>query len=178
MNKILVLYKSKYGATKQYVKMLKEAIPCDTCEIDHYSFSEAMSYDFIIVAGGIYASGIAGLKTLRKNLNYLNQASIVIIAVGASPFDKKAFQELTAYNLKNMPVQYPVFYARGAYDEKNMDFKDRTLCRLLKKSLSKKDPATFEPWMKALFEAGQESCNWVDFQYLIPLLDYLKRPSV
>ena len=33
-----------------------------------------------------------------------------------------------------------------------MDFKDRTLCKLLQKSVAKQDPSTYEPWMKALME--------------------------
>ena len=67
-----------------------------------------------------------------------------------------------------------MFYGRGTYDESRMDFKDRTLCRMLKKSLSKKDPSTFEPWMKALFEVDGKAGDWIDEKYLDPLVEYIK----
>lgn len=175
MNKILVLYKSKYGSTKKYVDMMKEEISCDAFEIEHYKFSDVNKYDLIVIAGGIYASGVAGMRYLRKNIQSLTNKNIVIFAVGASPFDKKAFEAVRQQNLKNIPFEIPMFYGRGAYNETVMDFKDKTLCRLLKKSLSKKDPATFEPWMEAFFEADGKSCDWTDKAYLEPLLEYIKK---
>ena len=33
MNKILILYKSKYGATKKYAYMLKKEIACDVFDV-------------------------------------------------------------------------------------------------------------------------------------------------
>lgn len=175
MKKILVLYKSKYGSTKKYVDMLKEEVSCNVSEISSYSFSEEDQYDLIILAGGIYASGISVMKYVRKNQHYFINKDVILLAVGASPYDEKAMNDLKAFNMKNISFHIPMFYGRGAYDESVMNFKDRTLCRLLKKSLSKKDPATFEPWMKALFEADGKSNDWTDKKYLEPLLEYIKR---
>lgn len=67
----------------------------------------------------------------------------------------------------------PLFYGRGAWDEEAMTFKDRALCRLLQKSVAKKDPATYEPWMKALMCAVGQKCDWTDRKYLDPLIAYL-----
>ena len=46
-----------------------------------------------------------------------------------------------------------------------MDFKDRTLCKLLQKSVAKQDPSTYEPRMKALMEAMGQTCDWTDRKY-------------
>ena len=72
-------------------------------------------------------------------------------------------------DLKNIPT----FYGRGAWDEENMTFKDRTLCKMLQKAIAKKDPNTYEPWMKALMSAVGEKCDWTDKEYLKPLLEYI-----
>ena len=59
--------------------------------------------------------------------------------MGASPFDQKAFDQVKTQNMRGLPEGIPVFYARGAYDEKRMSLKDRTLCRMLKKTLTGKE---------------------------------------
>lgn len=174
MNKILVLYRSKYGASLRYAKMLKDAVSCDVIEISRYPFDTVGEYDLIVAVGGIYASGISCMKQIRKHIQALSDRKLVIFAVGASPFYEKAFEEVREHNLKGLPPDIPMFYGRGTYDESRMDFKDRTLCRMLKKSLSKKDPSAFEPWMKALFEADGKGSDWIDEKYLEPLVEYIK----
>lgn len=174
MNKILVLYKSKYGATKKYAQLLKDALPCDVFPIDGYDFRDLVQYDFLILAGGIYASGISCMKYVRKNVQALRHKPGAIFAVGASPFEPEAFEAVKNRNLRDLPLKFPLFYGRGMYDESQMSLKDRTLCKLLRKSLSKKGPSSFEPWMKAFFEAEGKSCDWVDRTYLEPLIAYLK----
>ena len=108
------------------------------------------SYDTVIFCGGIYASGIAGLSLLRKHYPKLRTKKLAVFCVGASPYDQKAFEEIRAHNLKGELSGIPLFYGRGAWDEKAMNFKDRTLCRILQKSVAKIDPSKQEPWMKAL----------------------------
>ena len=49
-----------------------------------------LNYDVIILGGGVYASGIAGLQFLKKNIGQLTDKKIVVFAVGASPYDEKA----------------------------------------------------------------------------------------
>ena len=56
-----------------------------------------------------------------------------------------------------------------------MTFKDRTLCKMLQKLVAKKDPNTYEPWMKALMSTIGEKCDWTNKEYLKPLLIYIKR---
>lgn len=174
MNKVLVLYQSKYGSTKKYAEMLENEIPCDVFDITKPIPVDLNAYEIIIIAGGIYASHIAGIKYLKKHLDSLKNKTLAIFAVGASPYDENTFETIKAQHLKKIPLDIPMFYGRGAYDESVMSFKDRTLCRLLKKSLRKKDPATLEPWMEAFFEADGKACDWVDISYLNPLIAYIK----
>ena len=94
--------------------------------------------------------------------------------VGASPYDEKSIKEVKERNLQGKLSDIPMFYVRGAWDEKKMSFKDRTLCNLLKKSISKIDPSEYEPWMAAIMSVNGESCDWSDKKYLEPLVEYLK----
>ena len=174
MKKGIIIYKSKYGAAKKYAEWLNEITGFDCVEVSKASLQYVKQFEQIILCGGIYASGIAGLSFIRKNIRELKDKKIAIFCVGASPYDKKAFEELKVHNLRNDLKDIPIFYGRGAWDESSMTFKDRTLCKLLQKSLTKKDPDTYEPWMKALMSAVGKSCDGMDKKYLKDLIEYLK----
>ncbi len=98
MGKGIVIYQSKYGATKKYVDWLIEETKYDCIETKQAKIKDIEKYNTIILCGGIYASGIAGLSFLRKNYNVLQNKKIVIFCVGASPFEEKAFNEIKLHN--------------------------------------------------------------------------------
>ena len=55
----VILYQSKYGATKRYAEWLSEETGFQCIETKKADINEIISYDSIILGGGIYASGIA-----------------------------------------------------------------------------------------------------------------------
>ena len=172
MKKGIILFKSKYGDTKKYVHWLAEKTGYDCLETSKADRLVVKQYENIILCGGVYASGIAGLSFLRKNYKELKDKKIAVFCVGASPFDEKAFEEIKTYNLKEDLRDIPVFYGRGAWDEEGMVFTDRMLCKVLQKAVSKKDPSTYEPWMVALMSAKGQKCDWTDKEYLKPVFEY------
>jgi len=173
MEKGIILYKSKYGATKKYIAWLKEETGFACVETAKADIKEVEKYDIILLCGGLYASGIAGLSFLNKNYERLKNKKLAIFCVGASPFDQKAFDEVRAHNLKKERKNIPLFYGRGAWDEQALSFKDRVLCNMLRKAIEKKEPSTYEPWMSALMSAAHQPCDWTDKTYLEPLLRYV-----
>ena len=174
MGKGIILYRSKYGATAKYAEWLAEETCFDIMQTRKASVEKLRRYDTIVLGGGVYASGIAGIGFLRKNLKQLQGKRLAVFCVGASPYEEKAFEELSAHNLKDGLKGIPCFYCRGAWNEAEMSFPDRTLCRLLMKSVEKKDRETLEPWERALMEASGKSCDWTERRYLTPLIDFLK----
>lgn len=172
--KTAVIYKSKYNATKKYAMMLQDELACDVYEASDYKNIKFEDYDNIIFAGAIYASGISGLNILRKVYPHIQDKKIAILCVGASPYNEKAINEIKVHNLKDDLKDVPVFYARGAWDESIMSFKDRCLCKMLQKMVAKQDAATLEPWMVALLEASGQVCDWTNRTYLDPLIEYMK----
>lgn len=177
MRKGIILYQSKYGATKQYALWLQEKTGFDCQEIHRTSFHQIKDYETLILGGGIYASGIAGFNFLKKYIAHLPQQNILVFAVGASPYDPTAFDQLYQRHFKDRLEGIPCFYCRGAWHEDRMTWVDRHLCQLLKRMVAKKDPADYEPWEKALMEAMGRSCDWTDPTYLQPILNYLEEHS-
>lgn len=174
MNKIVVLYKSKYGATKKYASMLQDELSCDIYSITDYKKISFESYDCIIFAGAIYAGGIAGLNILRKIYKNIKHKKIIILCVGASPFDERAIEEVKTRNLKEDLKGIPFFYARGAWNESIMTFKDRIMCKMLQKMIAKQDIDSSELWMKELLCSQGKVCYWTDKENLLPILKYIK----
>ena len=175
MGRGIILYQSKYGASAKYAKWLQECTTYDIAETKKARAETAAGYDVVILCGGIYASGIAGISFLRKNKKALQGKKIAVFCIGASPYDEKALAEIKAHNLKEDLKDIPVFYGRGAWDEASMTLPDRTMCRMLQKAVAKKDPSEYEPWMSALMCAAGETCDWTDRKYLEPLLLYLRQ---
>ena len=172
----LILYRSKYGATKKYAQWLKDATGFDLLETKKADAKTAQGYDTIVLMGGVYAGGLAGLDFLKKNLSLLKGKRILLFAVGASPYDEKAITEGMQRTLKGDLAALPCFYGRGMWDLEKMHFGDRTLCKMLLKATAKQDPSTFEPWQAALaaMKPG-ETADWTDKAYLEPLLAALKQ---
>ena len=108
MGKGLVLYKSKYGATKKYAQMTAEEFGADLLEIDKWK-GAAEGYDWVVFCGAIYASGISGLKTLKKYCSRMKDIPLAVFCVGASPYDEKAVGEVTARNMQGELTEVPLF---------------------------------------------------------------------
>ena len=174
MNKGVILYQSKYGATKKYANWLIEETGFDCVETKNAKVVNLQEYDVIILGGGVYASGIAGLQFLKKNIGQLADKKIVVFAVGASPYDEKEIQQIRELHFKNELSSIPLFYCRGAWDEEKMKFVDRTLCNMLKKAVAKQNSEEYEPWQKALMGAVGQKCDWTNKSYLEPLLKYIQ----
>ncbi|MGI6691457.1 MAG: flavodoxin [Clostridiales bacterium] len=171
----IVLYQSKYSATKKYAHWLAEDTGFAVMEVKQAGIEDVRGYDVLILGGGIYASGIAGLSFLKKHVDALEDKTLLVFCVGASPYDEEAFRTIVAHNLKDELSGIPCFYCRGAWNLEKMNLIDRTMCKLLRKMIAKKDPATYEVWEKALMAAGDQSCDWTDRKYIAPMIEYLNR---
>ena len=173
MSKGIILYQSKYGATKKYAQWLQESTGFDLVETKKADINVVKGYDTIILGGGVYASGIAGLSFLKKHYAALKDKKVVVFSVGASPYDEVAFKQAYDHNFQGEIAGLPCFYMRGAWNTESLSFTDRALCKMLYKAVSKKDPTTYEPWEKAIMEAYEEKCDWTDKAAIIPILDYI-----
>lgn len=112
----VILYQSKYGAAKKYADWLAEETGYPCMETKKADIKEIEKYDTIILGGGIYASGIAGLSFLKRNIGKLTGKKILVFCCGASPYEESAFQQCREHNMKDMLSDIPVFYCRGAWD--------------------------------------------------------------
>lgn len=171
----IILYQSKYGSTKKYADWLSEETGFGCIETKKADIKEVVKYDTIILGGGIYAMGIAGLSFLKKNIDKLSGKKVLVFFCCASPYEENAFRQVKEFNMKDALSDIPVFFCRGAFDKESMSFKDRTLCNMLQKAVAKKSPDECEIWEKALLEAGDQKCDWTDKKYIEPILENIRQ---
>lgn len=179
MHKGIVLYQSKYGSSEKYARQLAHTINYELRNLKETKIEDLLDnadhkYQTIILCGGIYASGVAGLQFIRKHMVNLNNKRLAVFAVGASPYNKTALEQLKARHFHGSLEEIPLFYGRGSWKMEEMTIVDRTLCRLLIRHLSKKERSAYEPWEEALMSSVGHSTDWVDFRYLDPIIEYLQ----
>ena len=171
----IIIYKSKYGSTRKYAGWLKEATGFEMVEADKAKIDEVAQCDTIIFGGGIYAGGIAGVNFLKKNIAKLKGKKIVAFCCGASPFDAGFVNALKERNFSGDLSGIPLYYCRGAFDLANMHFADKMLCKMLIKSIEKKDPKERDERDEGFLELARTSCDWTDKSYIGPILEECKK---
>lgn len=141
--KIVVIYKSKTGYSKQYAERISEKLACDVFDVLNIDDSILKNYDTVIYGGGLYAGGINGINYIKKNLNNLNGKKVIVFATGLSPFKEEI---VTSVKNKNFTLEeqkhIKFFYLRGGFDYKKLNQFDKMLMTLLKWKIKKKKDLT------------------------------------
>lgn len=173
MGRTIIIYKSKYGAAKEYAHLLGEKIHCEVFENSRLNPKQINNFDTVLLCGGVYASHISGISFLKRKYEDLKNKEVIIFAVGAYPYSDQMISELKRQNLKGTMSNITLFYGRGMWDEEILTFKDRLLCNMVKKSAEKKSSSPDEPQINSLISILGKKENWIDIKYLEPVLDYL-----
>ncbi len=173
----IILYASRYGATRRYADWLAEETGFARVETRSAGIEEVRQCDTVVLGGGVYASGIEGIAFLRKHIGALRGKRVIVFCVGASPYDEAAFRQLVARNLKDSLADLPCFYCRGSLNMDRMGFFDRNLCRMLRKAVAKKPPEERTPLEQALMEAGDRPRDWTDRSFLAPILEAVRQTA-
>lgn len=170
----IIIYKTKYGTAKKYADLISEKTKFDVVELSKFNKRDIKNYNTIIFCSSIYMSSISGISFIRKNYNELKTKKIAIFAVGASLSETKFINNLKKCNLKSDLKNVPLFYGRGKIDKEKLTFKDKTLLKILRKMISRQDPKTYNSLMKIIMSLNEDKCDWINKEYLKPLLKYIK----
>lgn len=111
--KALILYKSKYGSSKQYAQWLNSEINSNIFELD--KCPSLNNYNLIILGGGIYFGKINGSSFISKNWDLLKNKKIILFSTsGARPQDplvKKVYENSVPEKIR---IHVPYFPLDGA----------------------------------------------------------------
>ena len=131
--KTVVIYKSKAGFVKRYAEWIAKELSADLVEQSKASAEMLNSYDAIVYGGGLYESGINGVKLITGNLDKLAGKKIAVFATGASPASREAREDIIKHNFTAAQLaKLKFFYLRGGFDYSKLTIRDKFLMMLLK----------------------------------------------
>ena len=142
MKKTIIIYRSKTGFSQRYAQWMAEELGCRAVPFQDRGAVRLGEYDTIILAGGLYAGQMAGLKWLAKRLPDLAGKRIAALAVGCAPMDTPDLGESMDKLFGPLP-QVRGFYCQGGLDYEHMGAVNRTLMAGLR-SMLRKDPEKAE----------------------------------
>ncbi len=174
MTNAIVIYKSKYGATKQYAEWISQELRCEIVEADQCKVAELANYDTIIFGGGIHAGGITGLSLIKKNYRKIMDKKIIIFAVGINVEEEKNLEDLREINFNGKIKDLPCYICKGAYDPSRVTGFDKFLMNQVRKLIMKKPIIEREPQEKELVKVIDYGGNWVSKEYIKPIVEAAK----
>lgn len=137
----IIIYKGRYGATRQYAEWLGEALQIPVAVPTEISATKLRDYDLIILGSSVYIGKLELSGWIKQNSNILSGKRILLFIVCATPPDQ--VEKLKSIGTNNIPDKLrsdcTVFYLHGRMLMNKLSWKDRILLKLGAKFV--KDPA-------------------------------------
>jgi menaquinone-dependent protoporphyrinogen IX oxidase len=88
MNSI-VIYSSKYGATRQYAEWIGKALQLSVFEAEETDGREIIQADTVLIGTSVYIGKLRIRKWLKKNATILKNKRIILFVVCGTPAEEK-----------------------------------------------------------------------------------------
>lgn len=175
--KSLIIYGSQYGTAKAYATKLSEIteIPC----ISYENIKDIKDYEQIIYfGGGVYAGGVKGLKNTFRLLKNSNIKTI-LVTVGLADVNNKENTNNIKASLekqleKDIYKNSLIFHLRGGIDYSKLNFKHKTMMKMLYHSLKNKPIESLTQEDKALIETYNTKVDFVDYDSLKQIVEVIQ----
>lgn len=179
MGNVAVIFKSKYGHTKQYAEWISEELCCDLYEGSEVSAEKMLEYDTIVYGGGLYASGILGVDLITKNYSRLKEKNITVFTVGlADPEIKSQFEPIIKKNFtEEMQNKIKVFHLRGGINYKELGIVHKAMMAALKSMVKNKKEEEFTDEDRVMLETYGDKIEFMDKETIEPIVSYARSLS-
>ncbi|MBQ2932831.1 MAG: flavodoxin [Clostridia bacterium] len=171
----VVIYKSKYGSTKEYANWIAKELDCPVFEVKEISKDDLVNYDTIIYGGGLYAEIINGVSLITKNFDKLKNKKVAVFSTGITPLDCRDYYDkmVIEKNFKpEMRDSIKVFNFMGKMILDELSLPHKTAIKALKKLMSgKENPTEME---KLLVELCDKDGNFTDKSAIKDLIEYVR----
>lgn len=173
--KSLIIYGSQYGTTKAYATELSKitGIPC----ISYETVKDITEYEQIIYFGGLYAGGVKGLKSTFRLLKNSNVRTIIVTVGLADVYNEENANTIKASIAKqvdeNILKTSFIFHLRGGIDYSKLNFKHKTMIKMLYHSIKNKPVEKLTVDDKALIETYNTKVDFVDYHSLKQIIEVI-----
>jgi menaquinone-dependent protoporphyrinogen IX oxidase len=128
----LVIYKGKYGATKQYAMWIGQELQLPVASADRFHIDELPKYDYFILGSSVYIGKLEIKDWLKKNFTVLQNKKIFFFQVAGSPVEQ--IEKRESYNKASLPpdilqkIQF--YYLPGRMIMRNLSGWDRFMLKM------------------------------------------------
>lgn len=177
MEKIVLYYKSKCGATKKYAEYISSILNCEMKDAISATDEEIDEYDTIIYGGGVYAGAIIGSNFLNNHQHVLKNKKVIVFAVGITEYDE--FTSSEPLFRKNIPQslfnEIYTFNFFGSLDYKKLKFMEKFLFKSMLNNIKNKASYLKTPTDNIIIKYWKKGIDLVDFESCDELLDCAKK---
>ena len=172
----IVIYKSKYGASKTYAKWIGEELCCTVKEYKEIKAEDLLSYDTIIYGGGLYAEIIGGINLITKNFEKLKDKNLIVFTTGITPVNIRDYYDklVIEKNFKPFMIEkIKIFNFPGKMILEELSFVHRNAIKTLKKIMkNKENPSNME---KLLIDLCDCNGDFTEKDAVYDLITYVKK---
>jgi len=171
MTKIAVIYKSRYGTTKQYAQWIAEDLGASLFEASQMKPVQLMDYDVVVYGGALYVGRILGSKLVTQN----PCKALVLFTVGLATPEITDFTEIISKNLSALPPEeIKIFHLQGGIDYGRLSLLHKLLMACKKKFVEKTpvDERTSDDY--ELLDTYGAKLDFTDKEKIKPLVDYVR----
>jgi len=167
MSNAVVIYKSNYGATKQYAEWIAAELDAVLFEASRIKPAQLMDYDVVIYGGAIYAGGINGVKLVTEN----PCKKLVVFVVGASDPETTDFSETINRNFtEDFLLNTKVFHLRGGIDYDKLGLLHRFMMAAKRMMVKNKNEADLASDERLVLETYGRKADFVDRSTIAPII--------
>jgi menaquinone-dependent protoporphyrinogen IX oxidase len=171
MKKIAVIYKTVYGTTKRYAEWIAEELNASLLEASKVKPKQLASYDIVVFGGGLYASGIIGVKLVINN----PCGCLVVFTVGAATPENTDYTDILNKSFtKDMLSRTRVFHLHGGIDYSKLKPIHKAMMALVKKSVEKKSFNERETDDPEFLTTYGNKFDFTDKSAISPLVEYVR----
>ena len=127
----LIVYKGKYGATRQYAEWAATALHLPVKEADAKE-ERLRGLDFVVIGTSVYMGKLLISQWLKENLDTLKTKKIYLFLVAATPPHER--EKLNSYILNGVPGEIrhlcEIYFLQGRLNRNRLSWKDRLMLRL------------------------------------------------
>lgn len=179
MKKTVVIFESKYGATRKYAEWIAEELGCPFFERKHFRAENFSHYDTIIYGGGLYAGGVSGIKLLTENRKLLEDKRVILFTCGlAAPHNEENVshirEALSKAIVPELLNRFELYHFHGAIDYKKLSLFHRIMMAMVHKMAAKKDPATMTEEDRGFLDTYGKKVDFTDKKYISKLVEAVK----
>jgi len=171
--RIIVIYKSVTGFTKQYARWIAGELDCEAVDLKEVSAKTMSEYNTVIFGGRFHAGVVDGQKKAKELFRESEAAEFVVFATGATPYNVQGEIEaawknnFTSDELKCIPH----FYMQSGLCYEKMPLGDKLMMKVFAAMMKrKKEKSEYET---AMAQALGSSYDLSSKEYIGPLVSYV-----